>query len=178
MAGELMQITNNNNEGDSPTHAVNDTTTATAIAGMAGYAYKSNAGNVTLVQLTSDGKVPVSFDSPNTPISDSDSATPGALNTDVDVVTLTLTASTTYQVEFAAGSHFRACEMRIEHDNNGTPDVKHRWKVGSGDPNYSDTPACIQVTAGASGTQELKIIGKQLIGGLQSFDATLCIREV
>lgn len=146
--------------------------------GLVGFSFKDSSGNVILPQLNSDGTIPVKSDAPGTPIRDSGSATPGALLTDTDVVTITLTANETYQLKKAGGSSFKSVVWRIEHNNNGTPDELARFVTGAGQYGQISECDCIEFTAGATGTQELKIIGQQVSGKLSDMHAFACILDL
>jgi len=146
--------------------------------GSTAFGFKDDSGNLVLPQLNSDGTIPVKDAAPGTPARDSGSATPGALNTDTDVVTITLTASSKYKLKKAGASSFKSCLWRIEHNNDGTPDELARFVTGAGQ--YGDITECdcIEFTAGATGTQELKIIGVQKWGKLSDMHAFACILEL
>lgn len=146
--------------------------------GLVGFSFKDSSGNLILPQLNSDGTIPVKSDAPGTPLRDSGVATPGALNTDVSVVTITLTASETYKLKKAGGSSFKSCVWRVEHNNNGTPDELARWVTGAGGYAEITECDCIEFTAGATGTQELKIIAQQTSGKLSDMHAFACILDL
>ena len=154
--------------GDAATSGVNNIPVVT---------FKDNSGNFVYPQLDADGKLPVSFEGAGSDVSATGKATPVGLNTDTDVATITLTASTEYDL---AGMHVAArfpTEFRLEHNDNGSPVVLARTLVGAGA--YSSTVDLpnISFTAGGSGTQELKIIAQQLNGALSDVVGTVAALE-
>jgi hypothetical protein len=143
-------------------------------------ACEDSSGNEAKIPLASDGGVAVTFASAGTKKRDSATVTPGALNTDTDVSVITLTATETYQVRFFKGSSFQPCEFRLEHDDNGTPDELARVVCQPGDNKFESKGGedVIEFTAGATGTQELKIIGSQIRGPLSDMHGSVGILEL
>ena len=151
---------------------------AASIEGLIGFSFKDSSGNVILPALTAAGRLPVETTPQGAVIHDSAVSTPGALNTDVDVVTLTLTASETYEVRFMQAGSFGPCIWAVEQTDDATVTDRINFVTGPGDFNHSDTPDCIQVVAGASGTQELKLVGQQIRGALTDMHGTLCVQQI
>lgn len=150
---------------------------AAAKEGSIAFSFKDDSGNVILPQLAADGRLPVQVTPAGAELTSSAVDTIVALNTDLSVVTLTLTISTSYALRFATGSSFQPCIWRVEQtDDAAMTDVLH-WVTGPGDFNYQAAPLCINVTAGASGTQELSIIVQQIRGPFSDVHATICAQE-
>ena len=134
---------------------------------------QDNSGNEAKIPLAASGAVSVTFDI-GTPVRDSDQATPSALNTDTDVAVITLTATEKYQVKVFMGSSFQPTLWKVIHDNDGTDDEIARFVTGPGDFNFqSSQEAAFEFTAGATGTQELKVVASQLRGPLSDCHASI-----
>lgn len=139
--------------------------------------FKDASGNFVYPQLDSNGRLPVTSQAVGSDVSATGKATPGALNTDTDVATITLAASQEYDL---AGMHVASrfpTEFRLEHNNNGTPAVLARSICGAGQYAATVDLPNISFTAGGSGTQELKIIAQQLNGPLSDVVGTVAALE-
>ena len=148
-----------------------------AIAGLIGFSFKDNSGNVILPQLSSDGRLPVQVTPAGAEIEDSATVTVAALNTAEDVAVVTLTASTAYAFRFCSASSFQPCKWTVTQTDDATTTDILTFVTGSGAYSYESSPLCLNVTAGASGTQELAVTVTQLRGPLSDAHATLCIQE-
>ena len=171
---ELFRILDNGSGAGEAPRSKSEGDAPSTDKGIIGFAFKDSTGNVVLPQLDSDGKLPVSSAAPGTTIRDSGTATPAAVVTDTDDITITLTANESYKLCSFGVSSAQPSVWRIEHNNNGTPDELARVFTGPGDFNYSDAPQGCEFTAGATGTQELKIIMQQLRGPVSDAHAYVC----
>ena len=179
---EVAEIFNTLDDGAGAGEALRKVQIGDTVAsknGLIAIGFQDASGNATLPSLNGAGQLPVTLGSSGTPRRGAGSATPVALNTDFDVLVVALpTLSKLHTLQYARADSFKPGVYRVEHNNNGTPDVLARFVVGSGD--YDGVVAnceCIQFTTGASGTQELKIVGQQLRGGLSDVQGTLCALE-
>jgi hypothetical protein len=145
--------------------------------GLMGFSFKDSSGNLVLPQLNASGQLPVTPGAAGTPISGSAVATPVSLNTDTDVVVIALTASETYECSMAMGSSFQPVEWNLVHNDNGTPNELARFVTGPGSFAHNVDFKNIAFTAGAAGTQELKLIGSQKRGGLSDMHGTVSVLE-
>jgi len=131
-------------------------------AGLIGFSFKDSSGNVVLPALTAAGKLPVDIVAVAGTILrgkgllDSGSVSAGADN---DVVTIVLTVSEVYNMADYMSSCSRDCTWTLVHDDNGTEEVLESWYTGAGQYTYSEEPKNLQITAGATGTQELILRG-------------------
>ena len=147
--------------------------------GLIGFSFVDSSGNVVLPMLNASGQLPVTLGTAGTPVSDEGLATPAGLNTDTTVCTLTLVASAVYNIQFFTGSSFKPCIWRVEQTDDATDTVRARFVTGPGDYNYSSGNVdCIQITAGAVGTQEINLIAQQLRGGLSDMHGTICATQL
>jgi len=138
---------------------------------------KDELGNLQYLPLVG-GKIPVETGavSIGTQLRDSQVVTPVAKNTDTDVVTITLTPSAVYDMSDLVASSFQSCVWKLVHNNDGVEDELCRFVTGSGDLTHSSN-LDVTFTAGATGTQELKIIGNQVKGKLSDMHASLVATE-
>ena len=81
---------------------------------------------------------------------------------DIDVAVITLTADKVYTDICFSGSNTRTTEIRLVQDNNGTETTIAQFLVGPGQYSYQEACGCLEITAGSTGVQELKVVGNQL----------------
>lgn len=160
--------------GAAPRVGQDGATAAGGINGQIGFAFKDSSGNVVLPQLDASGRISVTQAAPGTSLQDSSTATAGALNTPFDVSVITLTATESYVAKTQSSSSFQPTLWKMEQIDDATTTELARWVTGPGDFNYCCTSDCIEFTAGASGTQQLKITATQLRGGLTDAHAWQC----
>ena len=140
---------------------------------------KDSSGNEAKIPLTADNKVAVSLAATGMLSRISATVTPGALNTDTDVAVITLTATEKYLIKSNRASSLQPCKWTIIHDDNGTPDEIQAGLRSSGDFAFDhDSDNSWEFTAGAIGTQEIKIVGSQLRGPLSDMLASLSIQQL
>lgn len=160
-AGNLQNIPHRNvGDADSP--------------GLPAFSFKDSAGNLVRPQLNADGTVPVSFNS-GTAKSASGLATIAALNTEQDVVSITLAANDVVKANMAMGSAFQPMIFVMYHDDNGTLNELVRFVVGPGDFSHTANLDNIEFTAGAIGTQRLVLRATQLRGALTDAHGTISL---
>lgn len=152
---------------------------AAGIAGLIGFSFQDQSGNVVLPTLTAAGAVPVSMES-GTPVFDEGEVTTVALDTDITVATLTLNTSKTYDIKSIFGSSFQMTSFRLVQTDDATDtDVFLAGRVGAGDYNFEREIPCHQITTGASGTQELKLVAQQCDGPIGTkISGSLCAFEL
>ena len=179
MANEVFQVlASSTGAGESPRTVVHATTSVIGINAMPAPSFRDQSDLAVFPQLTSDGRIPVSLAATGTLLKTSGTATPGALNTDTDVTAITLTATETYRVEGFAGSGFHPLLWTLIQDDDGTDTELARWVTGPGDFNFQSSINCIEFTAGASGTQELKTVVQQLRGPLGAAHSFICALQL
>lgn len=135
--------------------------------GLIGFSFKDSSGDVVLVQLTSEGKVPVDTEAvPGTCISGY--ATNAGSTSDVDIVTLTGALTKTYNNFEAIGACLRATQLQIVYvDDAGgggeSETVLAEWLVGPGQFSFKFDMRCLQQsTSGGTATQEFRLRAKNL----------------
>jgi len=132
---------------------------------------KDSSGNEAKIPLTSDGRIPVDDEEPGDPVSDYGTATPSALDTDTDIATVTLTVDKNYRdLSFVLSSRF-PCEFRVVQVDDTSETDLLVVNTGSGNLSYCCNPKHLEFDAGSSGTQELKVVAKQLQGPLSAVHA-------
>lgn len=147
-------------EGVPLDQAIDATTAASALHGAVGFAYKDDSGNVILPALDSLGRIPVSFNS-GTPKAANGELAAGSLT--IAVVTgavITLTPSKVYSNIQWKGSCRQASLFQLVWNNNATEIVLDQIVTGPGQYTVGFDLVDLPVTAGAAGTQELKIKAK------------------
>ena len=132
------------------------------------YACEDSSGNEAKIPLAADGGVAISTSSIGTKKRNAAIVIPGSLNTDTDIAVITLVAGETYMLEQFEGSSNQPADWKVEHDDNGTPDLLVPGTRNANSNAFSDTNGTkvIQVVAGVVGVQELKLIVKQVRGPL------------
>ena len=137
-------------------------------------AFKSNAGNDVKPTLNVDGTLPVSFNA-GTPDSASGFVALAALNTEEDVVAITVAVNDVCQANMAMGSAFQDMVWVLYHDDDGSLNELARFATGAGDFSHSTELANIQFTAGATGTQRMVLRATQLRGKLTNAHGTISL---
>lgn len=127
--------------------------------GLIGFSFKDASGNVVLPQLNANGKIRVIFDA-GTPLKGRGLVAGSA--TDVEVCSVTLTAGEVYDNIVVHGSCFRDAAYKIVWQDDATDTVLGDFLVGPGQFSFEWQPLKIEITAGASGTQKLKVMAKNI----------------
>ena len=139
-------------------------------------AFKDSSGDDVKPQLAASGAVPVTF-AAGTPNSASAKETMDALNTEEDVVSITVANNDVVTANMAMGSAFQPMEWVLYQDDNSSLTELARFVTGPGDFSHSTELENITFTAGATGTQRLVLRATQKRGPLTDAHGTisLCI---
>ena len=135
-------------------------------------AFKDNSGDDVKPQLNLDGTVPVSFAS-GTSNSASGEVTVAALNTEEDVIAITLANNDVVNASMAMGGSFQPALFILYSDDDGTLAEIARFITGPGDFQHTANLDNIGFTAGATGTQRLVLRVTQLRGPLSDAHGTI-----
>lgn len=130
-------------------------------SGSLGFSFKDASGNAVLPTLTANGSIPTSSGAAATPLL-ARGQNAGSVGVDVDIAVLTLTANEKYEEIRANVSCFRESIFQIVQVDDATTTVLDEILVGPGQYTFSVDLKEYLITAGASGTQELKVIGQNL----------------
>lgn len=142
--------------------------------GIPGFSFKDSSGNLIRPSLNADGTVPVSFDV-GTANSNSAASTIATLNTEQDVVAITLAVNDVVKANMAMGSAFQPMLWVLYHDNNATLNELARFVTGPGDFSHTANLDNIEFTAGGTGTQRLVLRATQLRGALTDAHGTISL---
>lgn len=151
-----------------PAAAVQEGDAVGAKKSLIAFAAKSASGNVALIPLTAEGKVPVDTEADAGTVLSDTSGTPtddvvtGSTGAFVEVAKITLAVSKVHRGIKALGSCFRDTVFRVRHNNNGADVIVGTFLVGSGNFNGVWDGLKKSVTSGATGTQELVLEAKNL----------------
>jgi hypothetical protein len=144
--------------------------------GAVGFGFRDSSGNLVLPQLTADGKLPVSQDAAGTCLKAFGKNATGSL-TEVALATITLTASAAYTKIASTVSCTRTAVYRLVHNNDGAEVELAVQVVGAGQFSHDFQQDCLEFTAGATGTQELKIYGINLDKASQLSATISCLQK-
>jgi hypothetical protein len=136
--------------------------------------FRDSSANLTAPQLDASGRLPVTFDA-GTELYDRGLAS-GSL-TNVDVATIVLTATEVYKGIEVVASCFRDAIFEVVQVDDATTTILADILCGPGDYSQLVTISNMIITAGASGTQELKVRAKNL-NALSDFRATIATVEL
>jgi len=123
---------------------------------------KDQSGNLQFLEVNASGELLVDI-TPGTPV-DARGLVLATLASYVTVATLTLVASTAYSEIDAIGSSTFPVAWKLEQVDDMTTTIVAEGISGPGMFTVNFLPKNISRTAGASGTQQLKLSGKQLTG--------------
>lgn len=143
-------------EGDSP---------ATRI-GTIGFAYKDSSGNVVLPQLNADGEVPVTFDSVVVQKFFNRGEISGGSATEATVASVALTPGDVYAEFDWLVSCRRDSYFKLVWHDNGVDNVLADVMTDAGLTTVPVVLERLQITAGGTGTQEIRIRANNLGSGL------------
>lgn len=127
--------------------------------GLIGFSFKDASGNVVLPELDAQGRMQMVLDS-GTPLKGRGLV--GGSATDVEVCSITLTANEVYDNIVVHGSCFRDAAFQVVHEDNGVDSVIGDFLCGPGQYSFEWQPLKIEVAAGGTGTQKLKVLAKNL----------------
>lgn len=148
-----------------------------AIAGMIGFAFKDHLGNVVLPQLTTDGKLPVSSDAAGVH-SENQGTVEAVVNVRTLVTTAALIPTKKYGLKFLSCASTQTVVWEVQQTNDASDNVRHVLITGAGDFTEQVNAGCLEFTAGASGTQEVRIYGTQIKGSASNMHGTLCLLQI
>jgi ribonucleotide monophosphatase NagD (HAD superfamily) len=161
-----------------PLHKVAQGDAITGKNAIAALIAKDPAGNLIYPVTNSQGELVVSTESSTASALLSEDGTSAGSLTDVDVVTLTLQNSMTYRELEAIVSCFRDAVFKIVHvDDAVTNILVPGVRCGAGSLNAILNFKTLEFVTGATGTQELKIIGKNL-NVQATMDGVLSVKEI
>lgn len=152
-------LQNASNEGVVPSEAQAGQL-ATGKIGIAAFAFRDSLGALILPQLDVDGKLPVSTEAPGICVN-ATAEDAGSL-TEVDLASISLTINKTYAAIEAVVSCTRAAKFKIVQINDLTTTTLATLLTGPGQFTVNFSQNCLEISAGASGTQTLKITGQNL----------------
>lgn len=141
-------------------------------------AWRDSSGAYTLPQLTATGAVPVDTGGASGTPADGHATVAGVKDTDTTVVAITLTASADYICQEVLGAATKTTLWKLIHHDNGSDNVLAKFITGAGQPSFGDKLANIKFTAGAAGTQELRLIGRLTQGENTDLHGTLATLEL
>lgn len=139
---------------------------------------KDSSGNWAHIPLSADNKIAVTSEESGTGKFISGNATPGALLTDTTVATLTLTASESYKRIKMSASSSRTVLWTLVATDDATDTELARGISGPGDYSFEYVCEDIIYTAGATGTQEINLVGNQLYGPLSDMHGIISALEI
>ena len=165
--------------GKSPISRIEGEASA-AKAGLIAFAFKDANGNVILPALTAQGKVRVDTEASVANCLDAHGElAAGSVGTLVDVTgaSLTLTASKTYRRIGITAACLHAALFQIIQLDNLTESIVSEVIVGPGLFTINAELGSLQITAGATGTQTLKVKAKNFTNA-SSLRATITAEEL
>jgi hypothetical protein len=130
--------------------------------GLIGFSFKDQSNNVILPQLDSSGRIPVTTQAAGAKLYADAQDVAGSTASFQDVATITLAVDTEYNNVEAHGFATRMTIYQIASNDDGTPDVLAQFMVGAGQYYARWDANNLEFTTGATGTQELKLQGKNL----------------
>lgn len=147
--------------------------------GLVAFAFKDSSGNLVLPQLNGAGGVPVAVAEGYTRKKSTagELAAGSATLANVTGASITLTASKVYYGISAVVSSRRDSLFQLVQVNDATSTVLAEAIVGAGQYTFEMLWPDMEITAGATGTQTLKIMAKNF-EALSSLRATLTVREI
>ncbi len=168
------------NEGEAPVSRI-EGEVAAGKEGLIGFSYKNNVGNVVLVQLTSEGKVPVDTENTGgTCLTDNGEFVAGSL-TNVDIATIVGTVTKINNRFEVIASSLRSSLWSLFYidDAGGSPveTLLSQYVTGPGAFTICCETKCLEHdTTGGTGTQNFILRGRNFTH-LSSLRATLSYIE-
>lgn len=147
--------------------------------GLVAFAFKDSAGDLVLPQLNGAGGIPVAVAEGYTRLKSSAGELAAGSST-LALVTgaaITLTTNKVYYGISVVGSCRRDSLFQLQWVDDATTNVLAEFVVGAGQYSFMLQMPDMQFTAGASGTQTLRIQAKNF-EALSSLRATITVREV
>ena len=151
-SGNLQNI-NVRDEGDS----------ATGVDAQPALIAKDSSGNFAYITLDANGKIPVSSEDVGTTVQSLGGTATGIVGTAVQVADINLVVNEEYLCSIGVAGSTKATKWELQHLDDATTNVLETKISGPGDYNVKFELKA-EFTAGASGTQKLRIMGTQLRG--------------
>lgn len=147
--------------------------------GLVAFAFKDSAGDLVLPQLDSNGAIQTSLAATTTRKKSQagELAAGSATLADVTNASITLTASKVYYGVSMIGSCRRDALFQLVQVNDATSTVLAEFIVGAGQYSFEASLPDLEITAGATGTQTLKVVAKNF-EALSSLRAVITVKEV
>lgn len=130
--------------------------------GLTSFGFRDSSGNLVLPQLTATGKIAVDTGSSTGTCKKAFAKNATGSLTEVVLATIPLTVSKIYAEIATQVSCTRTSVFRLVHNDNGVENELAVQVVGAGQFSHDFYQPCLEFTAGATGTQELKIFGINL----------------
>lgn len=144
--------------------------------GLTAFGFRDSSGNLVLPQLSVDGRLPVTQEAAGTCLKAFGKNAAGSL-TEVTIATIALTASEVYSGIAAMVSSTRTSIFRLVHNDDGAEVELGVMIVGAGQFTADFYQPCLEFTAGATGTQELKVLGINLDKASQMSATISCLQK-
>lgn len=150
---------------------------ASGKSGITAFAFKDSSGNLVLPQLTAAGKLAVDSGASTGTCKKAFGKNAAGSLTEVTIATITLTASKVYAEIASTVSCTRTSVFRLIHNDNGAETELAVQIVGAGQFSHDFYQPCLEFTAGATGTQELKILAINLDKASQLSGTVSCLER-
>lgn len=137
---------------------------SSAINALPSFVAKDPSGNLAYLRLNAEGEVIFSNDGASIKVFEYAKVTPAAINTLTTVVDLTLLVDEIYEKPAIRVSSFHPCMWELVQVNDVTLTVLDSMLTGPGQFTFNINYAALELTAGSSGTQALRIRATQLSG--------------
>lgn len=147
--------------------------------GLVAFAFKDSTGDLVLPQLNAAGALPVSeaITTTRKKSTAGELAAGSSTLANVTGASITLTASKVYYGIHAVVSSRRDSLFQLVQVNDATSTVLAECVVGAGQYSFEMLFPDLEITAGATGTQTLKIMAKNF-EALSSLRAVITVKEV
>lgn len=167
-------------QAGAPLHKVLEGDASAAKNASAGLVAVDPSSDLAYLKVNAAGELIINAEGEDTNTLDGYGNSAGSTS-DVDVVTLTLTVDKVYKDIAFAISSFRDTVWTVVHDDDvagvGQSNTLAVLRTGAGNMSLIDQLKSIRFTAGSIGTQELKVVGKNLTVA-SDMDASLQVKEL
>lgn len=166
MSGSIFKMVQDftTKSAEALTKVVEGLATSTSHNGLIGFSFKDSSGNYVLPQLDASGRLGVT-QNVGTPSNIFGFHAGSPLGTPVDIANLTLTATKEYSDLEVLISCNEGARMQLIQDNNSVETVLAEYILDAGQYTFKGFLDHVNITAGATGTQELLIRGENLGNG-------------
>jgi len=144
--------------------------------GLTAFAFKDSANNLVLPTLSADGKVPVTMDAGGVCLQAFAKNATGSL-TEVPLATIPLVAGESYSQIAMVVSSTRTSVFRLVQVNDSVETELAVVIVGAGQFTADFYQPCLEIAAGLTGTQELKVFGINLDKASQLSATISCLQK-